>query len=310
MTEKLRWISTGRIIRFVVGLIPSKNETSMNAKHRIGDLTATVLSAVFLVLTTNAGVLPAILPDPPPDEKAISEYSAADVLSISSVNIKQLPAKHPYLKAPKYSKVIARDWPGAKNPQMIDQLVEFILLSPGMDDESSAIRDALENNVSYIMCEIMDVEDEEKASALIRVVESQSDPIKKSLARKFACDMFKVLLDPRLLAPIRGEFTNSATWEDPDKPERNPDDPTSNTVVMESAKQEAVGLIIHALGFVGIEFDEATYITQDHDADCVRIGHWLDTNAALIAGKCQQAKSEKKHRKWSNYCVEWDLRPQ
>jgi hypothetical protein len=274
------------------------------------NFTANVLSAVLLVLATNAGVLPAILPDPPPEGKAISEYSAADVLSISSVNIKQLPVTHPYLQEPKFSKVIARDWPGAMNPQMIDQLVEFILLSPGMDDESSANRDALKNNVSYIMCEIMDVEDEEKASALIRVIASQSDPIKKSLARQFACQMFKVLLDPRLLSPIRGEFTNGDTWQDPDKPERNPDDPTSNTVAMESAKQKAVSLIIHALGFVGIEFDKATYITQDHDADCIRIGQWLDTNAALIAGKCQQAKSENKQKKWSNYCAKWDLRPQ
>jgi hypothetical protein len=269
--------------------------------------TAIVLSMIPSIVHSE-DALPAIIPNPPPSSKPVSEYTAADVLSLSSVETKFLNANHPYLAEPKYSKVLARDWLGRKDPQKIDQLVAFILLSPGRGDDASDLRGDLENNVAYIINEIMDVRREEKADALLRVIANETDPVKKTLARHFACEMFKVLLDPRLIQPMRAEFTNPETWDDTEYTELNPDDYAaglSDEPQTMSAKSEAVDMITAALGYVGIDFDGATYFTSDDDADCLRLGQWLDANVKVINKKCQEARNADKFMPWSEYCIEW-----
>lgn len=162
--------------------------------------------------------------------------------------------------------------------------------------------------MSYIIANVMDVSREEKADALLRVISNQTDPVKKSLARHYACDMFKVLLDPRLVQPMRDEFTSQETWEDPEIPEANPDNFASGldeNAEIVSAKSEAIGMIAAALGFVDIDFDVETYFTSDVDLNCARMGQWLDANVELINQKCLEARNANKYKSWSEYCVEW-----
>ncbi len=156
----------------------------------------------------------------------------------------------------------------------------------------------------------MDVTREEKVEALLRVIAAQTDPAKKSLARHFACDMFKVLFDPRLIYPMRDEFTNTVVWEDDERPENNPDDPGGNEPETESAKHEAVANITSELSRVGFHFDDPTYHTVDADADCARIGQWMDAKAALIEQKCLEARSAGKYQEWGGFSYSWKPRPE
>lgn len=138
---------------------------------------------------------PAFMPSTPPATKAIATYTATDMLG--AVITSEVPADHPF-GAVKRLADLKSIWPGAKEKASIVAMVQIVLDAPA-DAAYKDIADSL-RDVRFVIQEIMDVSDADKASALVSVVQAQTDPIKNKRARDLAGAMFEELLDPRLLA--------------------------------------------------------------------------------------------------------------
>jgi hypothetical protein len=147
----------------------------------------------------------------------------------------------------------------------------------------------------------MDVSDNEKVDALLRIVNAQTDPKKKKWAVDFASAFFIDVLDPRLLN-LEKERLDDISIARRMVAEGIPD-------IEITARSEAKSRILRWLqDDLKITLDEPPFDVPDEAEACAAVKAWLDANAAMIATKCAEVKA-KPDRKIPTYSKRtWDAR--
>ncbi len=159
-------------------------------------------------------------------------------------------------------------------------------------------------NVRYVIQEIIDVSDADKADAFIRIIDAQTDPLKKNRATTFARSMFQELLDPRLLAFAKEALDDATEYPHPIivAPEGKPRNMTS---VRTEAKWEILRVLEHGLKMT---IDETPFSTADEAENCSALKTWLTANWTQISNKCAQVKAAPDRVKPRVNIQAWDAR--
>ncbi len=241
--------------------------------------------------------LPAIIPTQPAPDKTIAAYTVGDVLACNSVS--DLPAKHNYYADRRYNVGLKANWPGAKIATNIDALCEIVLDAPE-DTPKEIIRDVT-NNLHLVIREVMDVSDNEKVDALLRIVAAQTDPKKKKWAVDFATGFFIDVLDPRLLN-LQKERLDDASIAKRMVAEGIPD---IEITARSLANQKILEWLQEDLA---ITLDVAPFDVPNEADGCAALKVWLGANAALVATKCAEAKAKPNRRIPTYSKLTWDAR--
>jgi len=156
-----------------------------------------VLPLLFVNFLQAARQLPDYLPSAPSEQKAIADYTVADVVGVVFTSQNKLPNGHPF-SGNKTKKDLKVEWPGSTNSNNIDQFLSCLLLTPNIKDEKT-----VRGNMYWILHEIMNVSDADKVAAIIRVHAAQVDVAKKRKIALLAGEVFPYLIDVNLLALLR-----------------------------------------------------------------------------------------------------------
>lgn len=262
--------------------------------------TVTVLLGICHVNAAQV-LLPSYLPPAPVKEKAVSEYTAGDV--VACVSTEDLPPDHNYCKDKLYLSGLKAKWPGAKDAANIDAMVQFLLDAPANTDENEL--NAVSDNLRYVFRNGMDVSSSAKADALVRIVAAQTEVPKVRRAKTFATSMFRELLDPRLLEYERERLDDA-------------------TVVGDMVREGSVELI-HDLvtvrrdsrdtilwwlkEYLKMMIDESGFRIKDEAAGCAVLKTWLVANWAQIVAKCEEQKTAANRKLDSVVVRTWNARP-
>jgi hypothetical protein len=231
---------------------------------------------------------PSYMPSTPSGEKAIANYSAADVLGCIITEPSQIPAGHPY-REQNFEKGIRASWPGAKIPTQIDSMLQIILDAPG-DIPQSGREEQISrelDNMDNILRNVFDLSPESKADALVRVAGKQTDPVKKMRAINFASSFFWEFLDSRLLMMGKDLLDDSTV--------------VSNLLITETKWQKttrrgmAQGWILNNLNAIGLTVDSKPSLFTDDKFEatrCAALKSWVTANSDLIANKCTEARNK------------------
>lgn len=243
---------------------------------------------------------PAFMPSTPPATKAISAYTAAEMVGAVTTLSSQFSAGHPYDSISSYLD-ITKTWPGAKDKMQIDAMVQIVLDAPAAATHSE-IDDSFEN-VRYVIQEVMDVSDADKADAFVRIVNAQTDPLKRKRAAAFAWAMFPELLDARLLA-FEKERLDDAT-EYTEQYTMAEGKPPRKSSIRADAKRSILWELQHTLK---LTIDATPFKTADEAANCAALKAWLTTNLPQIEAKCAQVKLLPDRRRPTVIIHPWDAR--
>ncbi|MCF7731700.1 MAG: hypothetical protein K9N23_08425 [Akkermansiaceae bacterium] len=239
-----------------------------------------VATALPVTAASPARMRPAFLPNTPPAEKAISVYTPADVLGIVATRSDRLPKDHPY-RVNGFTAGLKANWPGAKTGTSIDAMLLIPVNAP--EDTDRGEIGSVWRNLLYILQRVMDVTDTDKADAVIRVFDAQTDPKKKARAAYFAASAFQDLLDPRLLM--------CQTHSLDDVTEIRSVDTTDEQLVMETVRRATIRFIEWQLEEIGFEINP-TWGQLDEAAHCAALKQWLTTNESLIVTKCAETRAK------------------
>ena len=262
----------------------------------------TFYSLILLITmsaTTLAGSnpLPAFMPAQPAPDKSISAYTVGDVLACNSVSV--LPANHNYYAGKLYNAGLKANWPGAKIATNIDALCQIVIDAP--EDTPKEIIHYVTNNLHLVVRKVMDVSDNEKVNALLRIVAAQTDPKKKKWAVDFATDFFIDVLDPRLLN-LQKERLDDSSIAKRRVAEGIPD---IEITARSLANQEILEWLQEDLA---ITLDVAQFDVPNEADGCAALKAWLDANAAMVATKCAEAKAKPDRRIPTYSKLTWDAR--
>ncbi len=239
-----------------------------------------------------AATRPAFLPSTPPASKAIAEYTIADVVGILSTVSDQLPTNHPYLVEKPYKSWDRKQWPGAKDPTKIDELIQGILDAASVHLPYTNSRDDWSDmsytwsNVSIIINEVMDLEDSVKVDALLRILAAQTDVTKRTRMRAFAAARFRWYLDPRLLELYKGMLDDSTAYTEKDEMAEGV--PRRSSTIRRDARDE---LLLALNNDLDMNVDEAPFEIADEAAGCAALKTWLTGNWAQLTAKCAEIKA-------------------
>ena len=256
-----------------------------------------LLTTIAFSNLASSNPLPAFMPAQPAPDKSISAYTVGDVLACNSVS--DLPANHNYYADKLYNAGLKANWPGAKIATNIDALCQIVLDAP--EDSPKDVINTATNNLHLVIREVMDVGDNEKVDALLRIVAAQTAPKKKKWAVDFATDFFIDVLDPRLLN-LQKERLNDSSIAKRMVAEGIPD---IEITARSLANQEILEWLQEDLA---ITLDVAQFDVSNEADGCAALKAWLDANAAMVATKCAEAKA-KPDRRIPSYIVRtWDAR--
>lgn len=265
----------------------------------------TVIGCVLATLSMKAFAdedwpRPAFMPSTPQATKEISTYTAADVVGAATTDSTQLPTGHAYREGG-FKKGVKSTWPGARDATKIDTMVQIVLDAPA----GSSGKEVLQSfeNIRFVIQEIMDVSDKDKADAFVRIAAAQTDPNKAKNAKVYAKMMFEELLDPRLLAFQVERLDDATEYTEQYKISENR--PRRRLVVKQEAKRSILWTLNHTLK-MGI--DEIPFTTADEAANCAALKTWLTANWTQVANKCAEAKAAPERIKPRVSIQAWDAR--
>ncbi len=229
---------------------------------------------------------PDYMPSSPPAEKAITAYTPGDALGAVITTDDHFPPGHLYREG-NFGTGLRSNWPGAKVAANIDPMIEFVLAAPPADPSrftpQSRMVHRSYDSVIFAIHHLMDVPAAEKADALVRVVNAQTDPKKLKHAKAIASLMFEALLDPRLLAYEMEGLDDPATY----KVQAFGEGPK----VEFQARWDAKKRILRSLrDTLKIEIDTSPFSTGDEIANCAALKTWLTANWATIGEKCAERR--------------------
>jgi hypothetical protein len=247
----------------------------------------TMLFQLTLATVTQAAgqfPAPAFLPTPPLITKELRDYSAADVFSVIC-RVDSLPEDHPFRNQKLWAEgYIAQNWPGAKVPENLDAVMKFIC------DADKASSGMVADNVEWFMTRAMDITDEMKVQAIIRVREAQTEETKKRLIENFGKRMFFVIYDPQLLFWSQTELDDVTLLPTgPQRVEGLHDAPITK-------RQAALNERINYLKIIGQITDKSPFIGPDEAVNCQNMKNLIETKWNEIVQKCAQRKSDPARR--------------
>ena len=265
----------------------------------------TVIGCVLATLSMKAFAdedwpRPAFMPSTPQATKEISTYTAADVVGAATTDSTQLPTGHAYREGG-FKKGVKSTWPGAKDATKIDTMLQIVLDAP-TNSTAKEVSDSFAN-IRFVIQEVMDVSDQAKADAFVRIVAAQTDPLKTKRAKVFARQMFEELLDVRLLGYDKEALDDATDYTEQYKVSENR--PRRTLVVRQEAKRSILWTLNHTLK-MGI--DETPFTTADEAANCAALKTWLTANWTQVANKCAEAKAAPEPRKPRVSIQAWDAR--
>jgi len=237
--------------------------------------------------------LPDYLPSAPSPNKEMSNYTVSDTMGCICTNWRKLPEHHPFKTANGESKLKA-EWPGSKIATNIDLFLNYLLLAPNSRDEK-----VLSDNLYWVIHEVMDVPNADKASAIVRVYSAQNDAEKKRKIARFSGKVFPYLLDIRLLKLVRDQLD---------------DDTVLKTIRPEGAKPAVItqrGIakmmcrnFLLGKGFLEVEMMVADYQNifkeaSTEEESCQRLKQWMLNHWGEITLKVSEAiaKPNRSYRK-------------
>lgn len=235
---------------------------------------------------------PAFFPSTPAASKTIATYTASDVLGAISTNPDQLPSEHFYLVETKNDVGFKMNWPGAKDPTKIDELIQSILDAASVHLPYTNPTDdwrkmsSTWSNVGVMMNEVMDLKDPVKVDALLRILAAQTDPTKKNRMRAFAAAGFHWYLDPRLLELYKGMLDDSTAYTEKDEIAEGV--PRRSSTIRREARDKILSALNNDLD---MSVDEAPFEIEDEVAGCAALKAWLTDNWAQVTAKCAEIKA-------------------
>lgn len=240
-------------------------------------------SSLFAMLSLKAELppLPAFIPDAPAMNKSLETYSAADVFSCVATGV--LPEGHPLEEILTDAPIkLKSSWAGSKDSTQIDAMLNLVLAS-ATEANKADVKQAFAN-IRFILYFIMQLTDQEKADAIVRVTELQTVPLKKRLMAEFAFVVYDDLYDARLLKYIV-EYIDDAT-KNIIPPRREGD---SIQTITDGSKIWGTLLT----GLVEIGFDRVTLPTSTSNKaqDKLTLRNWMTANMTLISQKCATYKA-------------------
>jgi hypothetical protein len=241
---------------------------------------------------------PAFMPSTPSAAKTVATYSPSEL--VGAVVTLELPNGHPFGSVLNLE-TLKSTWPGAKDATKIDTMLQIVLDAPA-NSTAKEVSDSFAN-IRFVIQEVMDVSDQTKADAFIRIVAAQTDPLKIKRAKGFARQMFEELLDVRLLAYDKEALDDATEYTEQYKISENR--PRRTLVVRQEAKRSILWTLNHTLK-MGV--DETPFTTADEAANCAALKTWLTANWTQVANKCAEAKAAPEPRKPRVSVQAWDAR--
>ncbi len=270
-------------------------------KHSVLHPVLIVSAFAFLSLQSYADTpfpRPAFMPSTPPATKAIASYTSAEL--IGAVVTREVPAAHPFDSVVDLTS-LKTTWPGAKDKMQIDVMVQIVLDAPAAATQREI--DASFENVRFVIQEVMDVSDADKANAFVRIVNAQTDPLKRKRAAAFAWAMFPELLDARLLAFEKERLDDATQYTEQYTMAEGK--PPRKSSIRADAKRSILWELQHTLK---LTIDATPSKTADEAANCAALKAWLTTNLPQIEAKCAQVKLLPDRRRPTVIIHPWDAR--
>lgn len=225
---------------------------------------------------------PAFMPATPAAARAIASYTAAEL--VGAMVTREVPAGHPFDAVTELGSLKAA-WPGAKDKMKIDAMVQIVLDAPATS-EAGELEVAFED-VRYVIQEVMDVSDAEKADAFVRIVAAQTDPLKQKRARKFARQMFDELLDVRLLAYEKEDLDDATEYTEQYRIVETK--PRRKSSVRADARRSLLGAVN---GTLKMGIDETRFKMADEAAGCAALKSWLTGHWTEVGNRCAELRAD------------------
>ena len=236
------------------------------------------------------------MPQIPPPEKKIADYTAQDIVGCVYGRNRAQPKEHPLRVKDPWAKVKA-EWPGAKVAANIDIVLSYILLAERPVDE-----ERIGDRLYWILKKVMDVPNSEKAAAFARVYAAQTEPVKKRKVAFLGKLLFPYLADERVLAPFKDMLDDATVYEIRKLGEGIPD---MVTTVREEAFYEIYGYLydedLLRVGFPeGLYLMDATVLDglgisddKTNEAEqCAFLKTWLTAHWQEVVAKCAEARAK------------------
>ena len=236
------------------------------------------------------------MPPIPPPEKKIADYTAQDIVGCAFGQNEAQPKEHPLRVKDPVAKLKA-EWPGAKVAANIDLILPYILLA-----DTPAFEDGIGDGIYWILDQIMDVPNSEKAAAFARVYAAQTEPVKKRKVAFLGKLLFPYLADERLLAPFKEMLDDATIYEIRSIGERLP---KMVTTVRHVAFYEIYGSLYDE-DLLRVGFPEGQYLMEAAVLDglginddktneaeqCVFLKTWLTAHWTEVVAKCAEARAK------------------
>ena len=147
------------------------------------------------------------MPQIPLPEKKIADYTAQDIVGCVFGRNSAQPKEHPLRVKNPWAKLKA-EWPGAKVATNVDVILEYILLAEKPVDDYN-----IGDGIYWILDEVMDVPNSEKAAAFARVYAAQTEQVKKRKVAFLGKLLFPYLADERVFAPFKDMLDDITIYE-------------------------------------------------------------------------------------------------
>ena len=255
-----------------------------------------MLAVVLLGGTVCASPYDAMPPIPPP-EKKIADYTAQDIVGCAFGQNEAQPKEHPLRVKDPVAKLKA-EWPGAKVAANIDLILPYILLAEKPADDEN-----IGDRIYWILDEVMDVPNSEKAAAFARVYAAQTEQVKKRKVAFLGKLLFPYLADERVLAPFKDMLDDATVYEI----RKYGEQPvmTYYTTVRNVAFHEICGYL-HDEDLLRVGFPEGQYLmdaavldglginaNNTNEAEqCAFLKAWLTAHWTEVVAKCAEARAK------------------
>lgn len=257
---------------------------------------ALIFQLLFAAIAQSAGESPApsFLPAPPPISKELKNYTAADVFSVICRSDDSLPVGHLFRQNTLWAEdYISKNWSGAKVTENMDFVFRIFCESDKINAGFVA------RNVEWFMTYAMDVSDELKAQAIIRVRNSQTDATKKRLMEDFGKRMFLRFFDPQLLFWTQAELDDVTLLPAGPRRVEGVDNPPM------TKRQAALKERLDYLKIIGQITDKSPFNGPDEAANCQNMKNLIENHWNEILQNCTQKRANPTTR-WEVTRHAWD----
>jgi hypothetical protein len=253
-----------------------------------------ILAAALLACPAEADPY-AQMPQVPPPEKKVADYTAQDIVGCAFGQNMEQPKEHPLRVKDPTSKLKA-EWPGAKVAANLDIILGYILLAETHKDD-----DIIGNGIYWILFCIMDVPKTEIGAAFARVYAAQPDQAKKRKVAYLGRLLFPWLADERILAPLRDMLDDQTLY----RIRKFGDAGIKEYITVRNVAYHAVSGAIYDHDLLSVGLPEGQYLmdaTQldtleisddksNEAASCAALKTWVNAHWAEITAKCAEARA-------------------